>query len=171
MMTGTLEVSILSAPLAAIDRRVLSQAWYSALHVARASSQKPARQPKPSRAVLPAAKFPVRDGRQQTQRRGLGEVRGSLAPSKARCSGAVVADRRAAGSPLARKIERAFFTPKAQHKRATLTVEGRRVHVTVSTGHSGVRFIAVCSPSVRDVVARALAQARFALAARCLPCS
>ncbi len=30
-MTQQLEVSILAAPLAAIDRRVLSQAWYAAL--------------------------------------------------------------------------------------------------------------------------------------------
>ena len=35
MMTQQLEVSILAAPLAAIDRRALSQAWYSALHLAR----------------------------------------------------------------------------------------------------------------------------------------
>ena len=35
MMTQQLEVSILAAPLAAIDRRVLSQAWYSALRLAR----------------------------------------------------------------------------------------------------------------------------------------
>ena len=43
MMTQQLEVSILAAPLAAIDRRALSQAWYSALHLAR-----------PDRAVFPS---------------------------------------------------------------------------------------------------------------------
>ncbi|HEY1429269.1 MAG TPA: hypothetical protein VGF18_06830, partial [Candidatus Tumulicola sp.] len=36
-MTEQLRVSIVAAPLAAIDPRALSQAWYSALHLARES--------------------------------------------------------------------------------------------------------------------------------------
>src|ERR1700678_3424391 len=35
MMTDRLRVSVVAAPLAAIDPRALSQAWYSALHLAR----------------------------------------------------------------------------------------------------------------------------------------
>ncbi|MBV8284402.1 MAG: hypothetical protein JO175_07110 [Candidatus Eremiobacteraeota bacterium] len=50
-------------------------------------------------------------------------------------------------------------------------VDGLRVCVSIAAGASGVRIVAVCRPAIRDAVARALAQARFALAARCIPCS
>jgi hypothetical protein len=78
------------------------------------------------------------------------------------------ADRRAARSPLARKIERSFLDPRYRVHRATFTLEGvrTRVHIALQTSGPCVRLIAVCPPAVRATVARALDEARYALAQR-----
>ena len=64
MMTQQLEVSILAAPLAAIDRRALSQAWYSALHLAGPDQQgRPFLRPHGAKRTLaaPVKAAPKRD--------------------------------------------------------------------------------------------------------------
>ena len=71
MMTQQLEVSILAAPLAAIDRRALSQAWYSALHLAR-----------PDRRLVPVTR--VRPPhRRDAERAGAASRDGSCGPRPA----------------------------------------------------------------------------------------
>ena len=77
-------------------------------------------------------------------------------------------ERRNVRSALARKIERTFLDPRTQAQRATFAVGNgaERVHVSLQTTGDRVRLVAVCAPSARPAVARALAQARFALAAR-----
>ena len=77
-------------------------------------------------------------------------------------------ERRAERSPLARRIERAFLDPIRANKRATFTIDGTqaRVHVALQTTASGVRLIAVCPAAIRIDVARALDEARYALALR-----
>jgi hypothetical protein len=72
MMTQQLEVSILAAPLAAIDRRALSQAWYSALHLARPDrSPVPPRECGPCTLAAPVKAAPKRDA-QSPAPRGAG---------------------------------------------------------------------------------------------------
>jgi hypothetical protein len=119
MITQQLGYSILTAPLAAIDRRALSQAWYSALHLARSG-------------------FPVANVPQQL--------------SKARTAEAL---------DPARPVRRATFSFAG-------TREGTRarVHVALQSGASGMRLVAVCPAALRAGVARALDQARYALALR-----
>ena len=167
MMTQQLGFSILTAPLAAIDRRALSQAWYSALHIAR--TNQPHQTSPDSRARVPARLRTVHRSaspeRSQLTRDGTG-VAVRSATSKA---GAFAApERRALRSPLARRIERAFLNPVARPKRGTFTIEGTaaRVHVALQTTAAGVRIVAVCPASLQDRVARALDEARYALAAR-----
>jgi hypothetical protein len=163
--TQQLDISVLSAPLAAIDRRSLSQAWYSALHLARDGSV-PTRQ---------ASRIPIARGRRAPAaaagRRSSGVDASFLANTKtpqtwAPRTGAV--ERRSARLPLARRIERALFERTSAHGRTTFAIgEGSgRVVVVLHASGERVRLVALCSPALRRTVARALDQARFALAAR-----
>jgi hypothetical protein len=164
-----LQFSVLTTPVAALDRRALSQAWYSALYgngsgtaakLQKRQPQKPcgvAHSPRPHGAVHVAA----------------AQSRQPLAPrlpssaSQAQ-SAAAPADRRAPRSPLARKIERAFLHPKRASRKASFTIEGEggRVHVLMRSQGPRLKLIAICPPKSRSQVAAALAQARYALALR-----
>ncbi len=171
MITQQIGYSILSAPLAAIDRRALSQAWYSALHLAR-------EQRAPQATVPPYLSKP-RDAEamRQTRDKAASPRSTATALTAARASGtprtAVEAyERRAGRCALARRIERSFLDPVRKTRRATFTFEGTRdgmrarVHVALRSAASGTYLVAVCAPSLRAGVARALDQARYALAAR-----
>lgn len=164
MMTQQLGFSILSAPLAAIDRRALSQAWYSALHLAREHAA-PAQPPRSRASCAPAVPCNKRTNERGTfssQR----EDRSAHA-STARHERGTAVERRAVRSPLARKIERVFLDPVRRPVRATFTLGGAsRVHVALQSTSGGVRLIALCAPELRTRVARALDEARYALARR-----
>jgi len=172
MMTNQLDVSILAAPLAAIDRRALSQAWYSALRLvphASPTALSPARR-RESAAVCGAA----RRIEPAATRRPSTEVLRSRVIS--RTPGIPSGDRegtptmRQAGprTRLAERIERTFSDPRTKPKRATFSLgRGRaRVHVVLQTAGGRTTLLAICRPELRAVVARALLQARIALATR-----
>src|SRR6202034_3463065 len=70
MMTQQLEVSILAAPLAAIDRRALSQAWYSALHLATPDRRAvPLRESSPCPVATSTEVAPKRESESLSRRR------------------------------------------------------------------------------------------------------
>jgi hypothetical protein len=169
MMTQELGASLLSAPLAAIDRRALSQAWYSALHLAGAAAVADA--PPPRFAVVPErAPRPVThlaDARSQ-RLRDARPVALADARAKRGASGEIAFERRAPRSGLARRIERSLLDPRSRAKRATFSIDSGRARVVVVLQTRGrqARLVALCAPSIRATVARALAQARYALAQR-----
>jgi hypothetical protein len=70
--------------------------------------------------------------------------------------------------PLSRRIERTFFRPNAPVRRATFSLGrgGARVHIILQSRAGTVTLVALCRPEMRQLVARALAQARLTLAAR-----
>ncbi len=167
MMTQQLGFSVLTAPIAAIDRRALSQAWYSALHLAQ---QSPKAETSPVYATV--ARREPRDAHVLAGRRSRA-VRSAPSPHVYREKtsdrrDAVAIERRSLRSPLARKIERAFLRPNVPATRAAFTIDGTsaRVHVTMQRTRSGLQLVAVCPPHARPRVARALEQARYALAER-----
>ncbi|MGA8474063.1 MAG: hypothetical protein WB681_03255 [Candidatus Cybelea sp.] len=173
MMTQQLEVSILAAPLAAIDRRVLPQAWYSALRLARETPRLSTA--RPHRGVVvgnPALRaFPKLI---LTANPPRVPVRWSHAASSTllRVCGDEdwerVRDDRARRWPLARAIENAFSDPRAKVRRATFSM-GRgsaRIHIVLQTKGQRAALVALCRPELSGLVARALMQARLALAAR-----
>ncbi len=170
MMTQRLEVSILAAPLAAIDRRALSQAWYSALRLApQAQRTYAVRSPARPMVGLNARGCPPRVA--ETLRRAgveIPRVHLTLATPSVISSDEAREGVLCRRSPLAARIERAFAGPSAHPKRATFSM-GRgnaRVHVILQTKGEQATLLAICRPELRAVVARALAQARSALAAR-----
>lgn len=169
MMTQQLRAGILSAPLAAIDRRALSQAWYSALGFARERPSAAAARRAPSRLRPPAGETPDRaPGAAGTRviRSVLRVCPPPVAGKRDAAPPAAPGERRAASSALARAIERRFARTPLRPSRATFGLDGGRVHVILRSRGSDVRLIALCAPSARATVARALEQARYALAAR-----
>ena len=170
MMTKQLEISILAAPLAAIDRRVLSQAWYSALRLVREESSSFSVPSRRQRSAF-AGPSPVYRREPRTYLRGLPArpVDGAEKRSPAFCGDAEASSaRRRAPRSRARAIESTMRGPSYDFKRATFSI-GRgsaRVHVVLQTKGGRTTLVALCRPELREFVARALAQARLALAAR-----
>lgn len=166
MMTQQLGFSILTAPLAAIDRRALSQAWYSALHLAREAVH-------PLEPAAPNKPLACRDGARPGSSTANGRPASAACATARHASSAERArdgepERRAPRSRLSRKIERCFLDPVRRTHRATFTLDGSnaRVHVALQSGGAAMRLIAVCPPAVRERVKCALEEARYALAVR-----
>ncbi len=161
---------VLGAPLAAVDRRALSQAWYSALHLARSHSSPAGAGTRSSAPAGPAA------AAHAAASAGRGAVARRVVPLPARAvrraglqrSESAFAQRRATPAPLARRIARGLLARAASGRRLSFTVgaAGARVHLVVAATPRGVRVVALCPAGVRRAVERALAHARFALAAR-----
>jgi hypothetical protein len=168
MMTQQLQASILSAPIAQIDRRALSEAWYSALHLARGHAPTPAERPETRCSARELGKAKTNAANRRKDRSAPPIVRPRRVSGQGGALLARVVERRAPRSPLARRIESVFLDPRARAERSTFTIgrDGARVHVVLQSTGDCVRLIAVCAPANREIVARALAQARYALASR-----
>lgn len=163
-----LQFSVLSAPVATLDRRTLSQAWYSALYgngegrAAKHPAPLPSSQSGGFRRSAPEpAQAAAGSPRAQTRARPHAER------DQIQANGAA-AERRAPRSALARRIERAFLRPRDPSSKASFTLDDDdgRVHVVLHSRGAQVQLIAICPPKARARVAAALAQARYALALR-----
>ena len=148
-----------------VDRRALSQAWYDALHLASASAPR-----RENISLLNARRF-VNPVRPLVSARGRGTA-ATLPPhrgasttasrSEAYARDDKSSERRARVLPLAGDIvARLRSQPKAT--RFVFDVPQGRVCLYVVRGERRVQFAAFCSPVLRDVVERALAQVRYAL--------
>ncbi len=171
MTTHPLEVSILAAPLGAIDRRALSQAWYTALRLAPHERfadgvRSPSRAPVPrplqrwccsasSARPIDARSMPLWPTRDATRGGGPGDDGEALR-------------RRRIAAPLAKRIQHAFTHPGAQVRRATFSMGRGSVRVVVMLQTKGERaaLVAICPPEVSAVVSHALDEVRATLAAR-----
>ncbi len=162
--------SVLTAPLATVDRRALSQAWFSALYGERVTheGETPQRYARPE--ARPAAERPLCARRAApVKREPSREATGVRIARAARAEAEIApAERRAMRSPLARKIERTFLRPPAPPHYAAFALGGAlgRVQVLLRSGGQRVRLVAICPRQARAQVAAALAQARYALALR-----
>lgn len=166
MITERFDLGVLSAPLAALDRRALSQAWYSALHLQR---EKPA-EPKSTRSRPQAGSATSNPTPRSAQaQRGMPKIEmARRAPVRATTVAvSVPRDRRALRCALAQKIERKF-SARETPRPATFTLDGAQGRVQIILRSQGKRLelVAICAPRARSIVAQALAQARYALASR-----
>jgi hypothetical protein len=171
-MSQTAPLAVVSTQLALTDRRALSQAWYSALRLAapqRDGTLAGRREPTVAlrralgRQTAPLAHaLGVRTGAPPVVRaRLLQAVRPGSAP-----------ERRAPPSELARRIRRALARRVLRGLPASFAVRAGngRVHLLVRRDGTCTRVVALCAAPLRARVERALAQARFALAARGVRC-
>ncbi len=168
MTTATRSVAVVATRLPDIDRRALSQAWYSALH-------------------LPASPgggaSPIRFTASSTLAGAAHASRPAQTPALSACSSAPtpktravpaapgpgIVERRGPAGDLARRIERAILRHSGSRplQAATISVSAGdgRVALLVRTDGATTRIVALCAPHLRDRVDRALAHARFGLAA------
>ncbi len=158
--------SVLTAPVAALDRRTLSQAWYSALYGDR---QTPVPKAQTASPVLRHAASPCEPPAQRTVRLcepGAPAVAHAGARAPVTRGGDV--ERRSPRSTLARRIERTFLHPKHAPGKASFALDGEhgRVQIILRSQGSRLKLVAICAPKAKAQVAHALAQARYALALR-----
>jgi hypothetical protein len=168
-MEQTTGVAVLATHLAQTDRRALSQAWYDALHLAHAS---PAHRAAPPGRVFSAAPLAcATDGRASTPphaRAATAGVEGPRTRGAPREPEPPALERRMPKTELARRIERVLTrrAPRAVPASFAVSTGGARVRILVRSEGERTRVLAVCAPPLRERVEHALAQARFALAAR-----
>jgi hypothetical protein len=166
MTTASGGVAVVALQIAQTDRRALSQAWYSALHLARDPA------PVSTRAARTAASPPT--ARAVPRERRAAEP-AQLAPRNAsprstRAAGGraePAGERRRPPSPDERRIGRAIAALAARPRAAatqTVSLDGGRVCLLVRSDGRTTRIIALCSAALREPVRRAVAGARFALA-------
>lgn len=162
-----LQFSVLTAPVATVDRRALSQAWYSALYGNQnATSQVEGKGIAPHASQQKAPN--VQPGASAARASEPLSIAPAARESHVRRAEGPQIDRRAPRSVLARKIEQTFLRPRGRAHKASFTVEGEqgRVHVVLQTRGTRFKLVAICPPKERANVAAALLQARYALALR-----
>lgn len=162
--TEHLNFSVLSAPIASLDRRALSQAWYSALYgnhnAAESAVTKTRAEVEPARAtrvfpaVVPAQARSASVAAPNPTRR---------VPARLQIA---EPERRSPRSALARKIERALLQPRTGARKTSFAIRdgNGRVQVLLQMRGAQVRLIAICAPRATPRVAAALGQAQYALA-------
>lgn len=167
MMAQQLDVHVVTAPLVQIDRAALSQAWYSALHLAR-SHAPVANAGHASHATGRTAGSIAATiaGKASAGARGNGPAaRGrSNAPSRPSAR----ETQRTLEAWAQRRLARTVSIARGPSLRSTLTL-GRgagRVYLLLQSAGNATRAIAICRPADRERVAAALADACAALARR-----
>jgi hypothetical protein len=163
MSNATLAVVSTAIPNA--DRRALSQAWYSALHLAP-GSRAVALPPRRSQvATAPERTLPVQA---PLQERGFHFQTAATRAERFPQFAASQVERRSLPAPLARSLVRAVahHSPDRISSGIVLRTEEGRIHIIVRRDGTRVRLIALCVPAILDRVEKALAEARYALAAR-----
>jgi hypothetical protein len=160
-------VAVVTMQIALTDRRALSQAWYSALHLARATAPPAGPTRRAAAAVAPAHAAPAqahagRDAHPWTAPLATPRAARAVAPR-----GIGADERRRAVTETDRRLGRAIATLAARPRRPlahTVDVAGGRVRLLVQSDGRTTRIVALCSAALREPVGRALARARFALA-------
>jgi hypothetical protein len=163
-MNAANDITAIRARLPYLDRRALSQAWYSALHMASDGSSAGVKHAfaicqLASDGRLPAAADSSRESRARLPLSGSTLLR--------RPEGAV------AGNPanVSRRAERAAVSLATTRRypplRATftLTIQGARVQIVVRREGATLHVVALCTRRHLELVRRALACADFALRA------
>jgi hypothetical protein len=165
---------VIATQVARTDRRALSEAWYSALHLAHGPvaargahvrhvplASAPAPRAQRDAGAATGASTPNVHGPARIRSRQPGEVHGIAS-----------VERRRPACETSRRVERAVTTLATRwngHAAQTIDVAGGRVRLLVRADRGATRIIAVCSAPLREPVERALAHARFALAATGVP--
>ena len=165
-MTASDGVAVIATRIAQTDRRALSEAWYSALHLAHDAppARSAAARRVPSGPELAAS---ARVGPAQADGKRVATPLSAHARRAAGMQGVALPERRRPPNEIARRIERAVERLSARRPvpaAHTLDVAGGRVRLLVHHDGRALRIVALCSSPLRDVVERALASARFALA-------
>lgn len=168
MNAPTYDITVIRARLPYIDRRALSQAWFSALRLA-SDGRAPARAPQRVWPSVPSPGSPTAPARAASSR----------AQPAASARGRDAAPRRSAGVPPAdaaarrRVLEGAGAASGSRARAAagpcaafTVTLGTARVRLVVRGEGDRLHVVAVCSARHAETVSRALALAALSLRPR-----
>jgi hypothetical protein len=167
MNDETGKISVIAARFPYTDRRALSEAWFSALHLA---SDGPLSPPPPERrAETDGGRIHPRGSAERAEHRrpeqrvppGTGEDRAARAGAENGLRRPSAARAAAARAELARQRSYATFRTSF-----TLGVEGERVALALRRDGATLHVVALCRPAVEGIVRRALACAGLYLRAR-----
>lgn len=154
-------LSVIATRLPYIDRRALSQAWFSALHVA---SDGPGAASAHDRRGLVASDTHARAKRgagATTAQQPTAFVR-TPAATRARIAGAELATRRTFDARTAAAARTSFARARSYppfRSSLTLNVASERVQLLLRRDGATLHVIAVCRPEIAQTVRRALASA------------
>jgi hypothetical protein len=162
-----MKIAVIQARLPYIDRRALSEAWFSALHLAAGGRRAAAPQ-----RMLRAQSLPATE---RTQRQASGPSRGtSLVVAAARSRPA--SEAASALVPAPRRAEPGIraLPPAGQGARSyppfrtslTFGIDGRRVQLLLRRDGATLYVVALCRPEIAEAVRRALQLAGEHLGAR-----
>lgn len=169
MTTASDGVAVIATQLARTDRRALSEAWYSALHLAREAPPAGNAAARAASAPLSVATLPPRTQyAPPLSSRALRQAQDRRSRGTATATPTATVERRLPPTDVTRRIERAVAAlgPRRPLPAAhTVDIGGGRVRLLVHGDGRRTRIVALCSPALRDEVERALARARFTLAA------
>ena len=166
MNSSTRSIAVIRARLPYVDRRALSQAWFSALGLAEREAPRTARRATAALATAP--------GPQSASSCGVEALRSAFAPGLAACESVSV--RRPARRPeafgpdmatsraVARGRSGAANAPRELryppvHASFRLEVDGGRVRVILRREGAVLHVVALCSPKHVPLVRQALARA------------
>lgn len=164
MTTASGGVAVIATQLAQTDRRALSEAWYSALHLAHATAP---RQRSLARSAGTASPQALPIGSSSARRPAAAPAAEVRSRKNTSAPLPVHAERRRPADDTARRIERAVATLAARRPvpaAHTIDVAGGRVRLLVHNDGRTTRIVALCNHELREHVERALAGARFTLA-------
>lgn len=167
MMHAPTGVAVVATQLPGTDRRALSQAWYSALHLTERGHARP-HSPFGFRAASdagePQAPASARAASMHVPPRAMSRPRAGHSAKLG-----LPEERRAPCTALTRRIVRALAprprAPIVPSASLAIKVGAGRVHLLVRTDGGTTRIVALCAPALKARVESALAQARFTLAA------
>jgi len=170
-MQHTNGVAVLATQTAQTDRRALSQAWYSALHLADGAPRPCATRARTNRERLEARPAPRRAREPSLQRVADELARRACKPPHAaaqrRDTSAPACERREPKPALGRRVAPApRRVPRGIPTSFTVRAANGSLHLLVRDDGARTNVVARCAPRLRERVERALAHARIALAHR-----
>ncbi len=159
-------IALVPARLPYLDRRALSEAWYSALRLARASRGEP---PRSERTPLAAERVPGRVPAARSSARPAVQAHPPVPARSQRVAGAAAAapETRAARSSPPRDVRAASRRGRVPAQAyVTLTLEGARVRILARREGARMHVIALCGAAQVATVRRALGLLERTLRAR-----
>jgi hypothetical protein len=169
MTANNEKIAVIATRLPYVDRRALSEAWFSALHLASDGPLAPKPPERRAAATLPARGRPQPGASAAGRDTALGDARVKmLAPERAgRPSTGLDAPH---ASSRRTAVARETFARARSYApfRTSLTfgVDGERVALLLRRQGGTLHVVALCRPEVAEIVRRALASADLHLRAR-----
>ena len=162
-------LTVIATRLPYIDRRSLSQAWYSALHIASDGPLAANASDRRGTAATAIATSPKATAPSARALDAAASPRARATPREASGAGAEIATRRSLDARVAAAARASFARARSYPPFAstlTLDVANERVQLVLRRDGATLHVVAICRPEIAEIVRRALASADLHLRVR-----